>query len=550
MSEVDIAIRTRLSARPAQSSAVVAGAREAGSDSSAAGAAGGAYLGQIGLRVRWLCSFPAMLGALLVGATFAVVRSFNVDPDMWWHIRTGELILATHRWATTDPYSYTAAGAPWMSCEWLGDVFFAVVYRVGGLRGLEVLLAVLASAVMLALYGLATLRSGNCKAAFLVTAVLLALATASFNLRPQMLGYLFLILTLIALELFRQRKQRAVWLLPILFLVWVNTHGSWIVGLATVALYIVAGLVSFQIGGLETRRWTNAERLRLEFAFLLSLMVIPITPYGVRLAGYPFTVASTLPISVANILEWQVMPFNLGGGKLFLALLLGFFLAQVVFRFSWHVAELLLFLFGAAMACLHVRFLLLFVPFFAPLAATMLARCMPAYNKHKDQYLFNFALMAGLVIALVHYSPSKADMEKKVAAQFPVQALQYMRGHSVPGPLFNSYGFGGYMIEAGYKTFIDGRSELFEQTGVLGDYMHMTMLKPGALQVLRGYGIQSCLVERDEPFATLLASSPDWNKVYSDQVSALYVRRGASNAAPRALVLAEGAPVTMSLDAR
>src|SRR6202041_1317965 len=136
--------------------------------------------------------------------------------------------------------------------------------------------------------------------------------------------------------------------------------------------------------------------------------------------------------------------------------------------FSWHVAELLLFLFGTAMACLHVRFLLLFVPFFAPLAATMLARCMPAYNKHKDQYLFNFALMAGIGIALVHYSPSKADMEEKVAAQFPVQALQYMRGHSVPGPLFNSYGFGGYMIEASFSTFIKWSSELCRVWGVLG----------------------------------------------------------------------------------
>jgi hypothetical protein len=106
------------------------------------------------------------------------------------------------------------------------------------------------------------------------------------------------------------------------------------------------------------------------------------------------------------------------------------------------------------------------------------------------------------------------------------------------------------MIEAGYKTFIDGRSELFEQTGVLGDYMHMTLLRPGALQVLRGYGIQSCLVERDEPFATLLASSPDWNKVYSDQVSALYVKRGASNTATPALAPAEGAPLTMTLEAR
>jgi hypothetical protein len=251
-------------------------------------------------------------------------------------------------------------------------------------------------------------------------------------------------------------------------------------------------------------------------------------------------VASTLPISVANILEWQVMPFNLGGGKLFLALLLGFFLAQVLFRFSWHLAELLLFLFGAAMACMHLRFLLLFVPFFAPLAATMLAKCMPAYNRAKDQYLLNFALMVGVIVAMAHYFPSRADMEKKVADQFPVQALEYMRAHSVPGPLFNSYGFGGYMIEAGYKTFIDGRSELFEQTGVLGDYVHITFLRPGALQVLGGYGIQSCLVERDEPFATLLASSPDWNKVYSDQLSALYVKRNASAAAP----------LTMSLEAR
>jgi hypothetical protein len=550
MSEADIAIPGEVPGRPLHSSRAPDVARALDSNVVFVPRTGVANSGPIADLLRWLCSFPALLGAMLVGATFAVVQSFSVDPDMWWHIRTGELILSTHRWATTDPYSYTSAGAPWMSCEWLGDVVFAVVYRLGGLRGLEVLLIALASAVMLALYGFATLRSGSCKAAFLVSAVFLALANASFNLRPQMLGYLFLILMLIALEFFRQGKQRALWLLPVLFLFWVNTHGSWIIGLGTVALYFLAGLASFQIGSLETRRWTNAERMRLEIVFLLSLVAIPITPYGELLAAYPFTVASSLPISVANILEWQVMPFNLGGGKLFLALLLGFFLAQVVFRFSWHLAELFLFLLGTAMACMHVRFLLLFVPFSAPLAATMLARCMPVYNKRKDQYLFNFALMAGVIIAMAHYFPSRADMQRKVAEQFPVQALEYMRGHSVPGPLFNSYGFGGYMIEAGYKTFIDGRSELFEQTGVLGDYMHITLLKPGALQVLGSYGIQSCLVQRDEPFATLLSSSPDWSKVYSDQLSALYVKRDASDATKQPLAPAESARPTITLDAR
>src|SRR5690349_17946815 len=66
---------------------------------------------------RRACSFPAMCGAMLVGAVFANLRAFYVDPDLWWHLRTGELILSTHRWATTDLYSYTSAGTPYLFYE-------------------------------------------------------------------------------------------------------------------------------------------------------------------------------------------------------------------------------------------------------------------------------------------------------------------------------------------------------------------------------------------------------------------------------------------------
>ena len=75
-----------------------------------------------------------------------------------------------------------------------------------------------------------------------------------------------------------------------------------------------------------------------------------------------------------------------------------------------------------------------------------MARWVPTYERSKDKYLLNLALMAGITIAMVHYFPSKIDMEKRVADQFPVQALEYIRQHPVPGPMFNSYGFGGYMI--------------------------------------------------------------------------------------------------------
>lgn len=166
-----------------------------------------------------VCSFPAMLGALLVGTVFVGARAFMVDPDLWWHIKVGQNILSTHSWPTTDPYSFTVAGHPWLAYEWLGEILLGAVERFWGLQGLESCLIVLGSAIMLALYTYTTLRTGNPKAGFAASAVLYLLAAPSFSLRPQMLGYLFIILTLIGLERFRQGNSRALWFLPPLFLI-------------------------------------------------------------------------------------------------------------------------------------------------------------------------------------------------------------------------------------------------------------------------------------------------------------------------------------------
>lgn len=471
-------------------------------------------------------SFPAMLGGLLVGAVFVAGSVFSVDPDLWWHIRVGQEILATHHWPTTDPYSFTVAGQPWMAYEWLGEVLLGGVARLAGLQGLMALLIILASAVILALYAYTTLRSGNSKAGFVACAVLYALTTPFFSMRPQMLGYFFLILTLIALERFRQGKPGFLWSLPLVFLAWVNTHGSFIIGLGTIIVYWLAGLRKFELGGIEAREWTAAQRVRLELIFLLCLAVLPITPYGTRLAVYPFDMALSQPVNVANIMEWQPMPFNLLGGKIFLVLLLGFFVAQIAFRLTWRAEELVLFLFGTMMACLHVRFLVLFVPFFAPLLVTIFARWVPGYDSKKDRFALNAALMALVLGAIVHYFPSNAEMRKLVAKTYPAEAVQYIQQHPAPSPMFNTYLFGGYLVWAlpEQKVFIDGRGDVFERGGVLSDYLHIANLKPGALAVLDSYHVQSCLVERDEALTVALSASPEWKRIYSDRVSALYVR--------------------------
>jgi hypothetical protein len=479
-------------------------------------------------------SFPVMLGGLLVVGVFVIRRNFDVDPDLWWHLKVGEGILTTHHWPTMDAYSFTAWGQPWLAYEWFGDVLIAFVARLGGLRGLQVLLIVLGAVIMLALYSYATLRSKNSKAGFVSATVLLVLAAANFNLRPQMLGYLFLILTLIALERFRQGKPAALWGLPLLFLIWINTHGSWAIGLGAMFVYWVCGLKQIRVGDIEMNAWRPDQRVRLSLVFLLSLAAIPITPYGSRLAAYPFDVAASLPLNLAYINEWQPMPLNSFGPRVFLALVLVTIAMQIAFQLKWRVEDVILFVGAAAMAFVHARFLLIFVPFFAPIFATTLAHWVPGYQREKDRYVLNAALMTVMLAGMIHYFPSGAQTDESIARHFPVGAVNYLKDHPARGLMFNSYDFGAYLVYSRgdeHRVFIDGRGELYEHAQVFADYIHVASMKPGLFGVLHNYGIKTCLIKRGDPLAVFLAALPEWERVYADPVSIIFVHSDSIRAA-------------------
>jgi hypothetical protein len=522
MSEADIALETQALPSPASTATVRA-------DSADETRARSGFQAGILSILQMVFSFPAMLGMALVGRVFCEARVFFVDPDLWWHIKVGQDILATHRWPTVDSYSFTVAGQPWIAYEWLGDVVLAWVEKKGGLLGLEILLFALASIVMLALYGYASMKSGNSKAGFVVSGLMCSLAFASFSLRPQMLGYLFLILVLIILEKFRQGKNNALWFLPPIFLLWVNTHGSFIIGTCVVAFYLVAGLWEFRVGTIEGRKWTGQQRVRLEMALLLSLAVLPLTPYGAQVAVYPFDMAFGQPINVANIQEWQPMPFNVGGGKLFLVVVVAFFVAQMLMQVTMWIGDAALFFGGFTMACLHRRFLLLFVPFFAPVAAGLLARWLPPYHRKKDHFYLNAAIMASVVAAIIWYFPKTSDLEKAVDQIYPVRAVQYLRQHPVHAPMFNEYGFGGFLVGQlpELPVFIDGRGDLYERAGIFGEYIEVADLKPAAFRILDQHHIQACLLHRKDALSTALGAMPGWELRYSDALTAIYVRRTA-----------------------
>jgi hypothetical protein len=466
-----------------------------------------------------------MLGAGLVCRVFYEARKFFVDPDLWWHVKIGQDLLQSHHFPVADPYSWTVHGSPWIAYEWLGEVALALVDRVGGPQALDLFLFGFSSVIMLLIYGLSSMRAQNSKAGFVSAGILCSIAFGSFTLRPQMFGSLFLVLMLIVLLKFRTGVSWPLWLLPFLFVFWVNMHGSFIIGIGVLAVHLCSGLFSFRLGSVVGQAWTRKQRLQLESVLLMCIAVLPITPYGTKLAVYPFDMAFSQPINVANVIEWKPMPFDLIGGKIFLALVVVAFALQVLFRFTWRLEEMLLAVGGTVMACLHIRFILIFVPFFAPVLATMLAKWLPTYKKEIDKYWLNAILMAAGLAAMIHYRPTRDSIADAVSKQYPTGALKYLREHPAPGRLLNTYGYGGYLVQAGIPTFIDGRGDIFERGGVFGDYIHLTQFKPGAFGILRNYDISVCLLDRDEPLSTALLESPKWQRVYLDATSAVYLRR-------------------------
>src|SRR6266436_9444258 len=101
--------------------------------------------------LKWAVSFPAMLGVFLIGRVFCAAREFVVDPDVWWHIKVGQDLLRTHHWPTTDPYSFTALGTPWIAYEWLGEIVLALMYGAGGVISLCICLIAFGSVIILSL---------------------------------------------------------------------------------------------------------------------------------------------------------------------------------------------------------------------------------------------------------------------------------------------------------------------------------------------------------------------------------------------------------------
>jgi hypothetical protein len=224
------------------------------------------------------------------------------DNSFLTHLATGRLILDNGSVPTSDPYTYTAAGEPWVVQSWLASVLYAGAERLAGPDGVRVLVGFLTAGLVRVLWALTKPATGIV-VRFGLGALVVAVGAVAWGPRPLMFGLFLLASTLLVVE-----RSSAPWLLVPIFWLWVNTHGSFPLGLLA-------------IGALALGRRLDGDDARLEVMALLwavgGTLVGAINPLGPTLLTFPLRLLERQE-QFQYIVEWQSPDFSGGLARIFL----------------------------------------------------------------------------------------------------------------------------------------------------------------------------------------------------------------------------------------
>ena len=480
-------------------------------------------------RLSGLLSFPVVVAAVFAALVYCMTPSSMADPDIWWHLRNAEYLFHAHAFIVKDIYSFTAAGAPWISHEWLAEVPFYLGWRAMGESGVLLVTACAIETVMLGVFYLAYRRSGNWKAAMLVSTVAALLATVSFGPRTLLFGWVCLVAELIVLERFHE-DVRWAWALPGLFALWVNTHGSWMIGIVLLCVFILCGSARVFAGEIANPAWTPVQMRRLIVAAFLSVGALFVNPYGWRLVAYPFNLAFHQQLNIANVEEWRSLDFHSMRGRLFLACIAALFLLQIIRRRSWALYEIAFVCIGVYSALSYSRFLFLAAILVMPLMAVGIP-CLGDSRARRDRPWLNAALLLALVPLMAFRMPAAASQKLGAAeAQYPVQALDYLREFRPQGNVFNEYTWGGFLAFHARQipVMIDSRADIFEYNGTFKDYLDAIALR-NTSAILDKYRIRYVLFAKDTPMIAFLRQTSAWKVDYEDGTVILLERTSQLN---------------------
>jgi hypothetical protein len=504
-------------------------------------------------RLTWLTTRRLLIAILFV-AIFAMAARVQVDTDTWWHLASGQWMVEHGQVLRHDPFSHTMLGKPRIQHGWLVQIVLYGLYVALGHTGLVLGVA---AAVTLTFAFVFPLGGGSPYLRAFTTVLAAITSAVVWAARPQIVSLVLTAILAYLLDRYKRRGRAPLWLLPLLTVLWVNCHGGFITAFILMGGYIVGEGLNRLVGWRAENEGTlSAQQIRtLFFVALICLAVVALNPQTGRMYLYPF---QTVGMGVLRdfIQEWRSPDFHGLHLQPFIWMLL---LTLAAMGFSGRRADFTDVGLVAGFAYLSLLagrnialFALLDGPVLARYGAPALARLAGAVRARwsgasadsetppsiRPQMgrspplspgfaLLNWGLL-GLVaaMALVRVATSllPAERERAMADLLPIEAVRYIQQERPPGPMFNTYNWGGYLIWTlypDYLVFVDGRTDLYDDP-FLQSYLDVALVRDNWREVLDRYGVRLVLVERDSTLARFLAADDGWRQRYVDDRAVIF----------------------------
>lgn len=502
--------------------------RDEGRDSLPATGSGPAEL-QPSRSLQWaqalilvaLYSFPAFLCLHIADAG---------DPDVWWHLRTGEWILQYGAVPHTEPFSMFGAGKPWVAYSWLFELLIFQLFRWLGLVGLVVYTTGMAVSIAVVVHRLIRRLQVDFSLGVLLTVVAAFSIYRLYTPRTWLFSILFFALELDVLMQARKtgKIRELVWL-PVIFALWANVHIQFIDGLVLLVIALAESLWAKRAGArtLIHPGWLSAVSLACVLATFVN-------PYGWRIYGVAYDLAGQLGV-MNKIAELSAMPFRDLDNWCVLLLALGAAGALArARRFALFEAGLLAF-------AVLVSFRTQRDVWVVVIAASAILASELTGNEKNQLRLKPIAaplIAVGTCLAVwlgFHFlGVNNARLRARLAEDMPVRAVEVVKAKGWSGPLYNDFNWGGYLIWAlRTPVAVDGRQNVYGDERLNRSYATWNA-QPGWDSDPDLQKAKLVIAPVNAPLTQLLRIDARFEVAYEDKLAVVFIARNSPQPAAAA----------------
>lgn len=430
------------------------------------------------------------------------VGTLFADPDLWWHLANARILMATGHFIRIEPYAWSVAGSPWINPEWLSELPYWFAYKGFKLEGIFLVSWLALAANLLLVFWRARRQSSQGSVVFWSSILAFSMMNVSAGPRTILFGYLLMNIELLIFECSDAGHESLLWFLPPLFCLWVNTHGTWLIGVALFGVYALSKTITVNSRFVEQKASPKAIRIRMLCVLLASAAALFINPYGVRILASPLDMIFHQPLNIEMTREWDPLRISSFYGLLLLAFVLLLVAANLRAPRKWNLFEIFQVLFALYAALSHVRFVCMAAVLMIPLLARDLNRAFPGKTPRRPRTALSVA--AGLALAIVGLLmiPSNEICQENLELAYPERLIALLNPQ---WKLFNEIRVGGRLAFEGKPDFIDSRNDTFEHHGQLQDYTSASR-SGQSIDVIDRNGIDHALLSEHSAIAIALMS--------------------------------------------